>query len=234
MRTRRRRAALLAVASVVALAGVAAFLGRGHGSRVTGPQALRSLPDGDDAESTPPPAETSPPSPTGPADDATRPEASRPKRRALEPLTAGAAESYRERARFPPSSQPIPDEQADPVAAEREVTPVYERGRKGEEPTLTVFPAQVSFESPEPAVVYARLTRGGEVVRAGDVRGTLLTPELQPLGELVYVDDGTNGDPVAGDGTWTAVVEPGRDAASRLSDSYLVRTRAELEDGDER
>jgi hypothetical protein len=108
------------------------------------------------------------------------------------------------------------------------------RGPGGAEPTLTVFPQQAGFESPEPAVLHAFLSVRGRRVAARDVRAAVLTEDLRTLGELEYRDDGTNGDAVAGDRLYTAVFTPGAEAGDVLARSYLVKVIAHTRSDDER
>src|SRR5262245_40824911 len=144
-----------------------------------------------------------------------------------------AAAEYRRRARYPRWAQPLAPDEPDPIVRDREISPVEARGRDGVEPTLVVFPAAMSFETPEPAVVFARLTTRGRPAPAREIRGTLTTEALTPIGEVVFHDDGLDGDAVPGDGTYTTVV-PGDGLASGLSTSYLVQVRAVLSGEDER
>jgi hypothetical protein len=149
-------------------------------------------------------------------------------------FASSAAEEYRRRARYPRASQPLTDDAPDPIARDREVTPVTSRGPGGAAPVLSVFPASTGFESPEPAVLYAELTVGHRRVRAREIRGTVVTEDLTPVGTVEYVDDGTNGDAVAGDRVYTAVFQPGAETADVLSRSYLVQVKATTRGRDER
>jgi hypothetical protein len=117
---------------------------------------------------------------------------------------------------------------------DREVSPITAAGPNGEEPLLTVFPDKVSFESPEPAVLYAYLSEAGERVPAQGIRGTLMTEELQPLAEVDYRDDGGGADPIPGDHLYTARLKIGPELRPDLSESFLVRVFALTEDGRER
>jgi hypothetical protein len=154
-----------------------------------------------------------------------------PKVKAVAAIGAQAAAEYRRRARYPRSAQPLLPDDVDPIVRDREVSAVESRGRNGAEPTLRVFPAAMGFESPEPAVVYAELTTRGRPVSAREIRGTLMTERLEPLGDVAFHDDGQDGDAVAGDGRYT-VVFPGDKLGGSLSTSYLVQVEATL-DGDE-
>ena len=141
-------------------------------------------------------------------------------------LARTAAADYRRRARYPRSSYPLTTVEDDPIVRERVVNPVRSRGRRGEEPSLTVYPALVGFESPEPAVVHAFLSRGDEKVEARSMRATIMTDRLEAIGELEYRDDGAGGDAEAADHIYTAVFVPGTEAAGRPATSYMVRVEA--------
>src|SRR5262249_57160478 len=106
-------------------------------------------------------------------------------------------------------------------------------GRNGAEPTLRVFPAAMSFESPEPAVVYAELTMRGRPLAGRQIRGTLTTESLEPLADVLFHDDGLDGDAVADDSRYTAVF-PADGLGRGLSTSYLVQVRALLDGDDDR
>jgi hypothetical protein len=127
----------------------------------------------------------------------------------------------------------LPDE-ADPIAREREVTPVSAAGPQGAEPVLVVFPARVGFEAPDPVVLHAHLSIAGAPTPAQEIRGTVLTENLAPLGEFVYQDDGIPPDQQAGDGIGSAEIVLPAEALPDLSASYLVKVRALTLDGEER
>lgn len=162
--------------------------------------------------------------------------ATEPRRRAVPGFDVArrAADEYRRRARYPRWAQPIAPGEADPIARDREVTPVEQRGPGGSEPALVVQPAQASFEAPDPVVLFAHLAVRGVPVAAREIAGTLLTEDLRPIGEVLYRDDGTAGDAVAGDRRWTAVVALPPEATPALSASILVQVRALTAAGEER
>jgi hypothetical protein len=149
-------------------------------------------------------------------------------------LAKSAADDYRRRARYPRSSAPLPLADDDPIVRERVVNPVRSRGPNNEEPSLTVYPERVGFETPEPAVVHAFLASGDEKVAARSVRATITTDQLEPVGELEYRDDGTDGDAVADDKIYSAVFVPGPEASARPATSYMVRVVATTRGNEER
>jgi hypothetical protein len=148
-------------------------------------------------------------------------------------LARETIEDYRRLARYPDYAHPLEDGE-DPILRDRAVSPVTARGPEGEEPTLTVFPERVGFESPERAILYAYLSVQGVPVAPAELRATLVGEDLQPVADLDYRDDGQGGDQVANDHVYTAVYEPAAASTSALSVSYLARVRAVTPDGDER
>jgi hypothetical protein len=148
-------------------------------------------------------------------------------------LAKTAAEDYRQRARFPPWAHPL-EEGEDPLLRDRQVSPITSRGPRGEEPAITVFPDQVGFEGPEPVKLYAYLSVNGQRAPAREVRGVVLTEDMQEIGGVVYRDDGDGGDATANDYLYTAVFEPSSAMQERLSASYLVQVTALTPEGEER
>src|SRR5262245_44873962 len=101
-----------------------------------------------------------------------------------------AADDYRARAQYPPWSRPFNDEGEDPILRDRLVSPITATGPDGADPTLVVFPDQVSFEAPDPVLLYAYLSVNDSRVPAAAVSGVIMSEDLQPLATLEYVDDG--------------------------------------------
>ncbi len=224
--TRRRRAILGGALGLAIAAGLAwrAGSGRSAGSAAPDPGAVPG-----------PVAETRPGAPDNPPDDAPgaapppAPAVAAPGRRVPRTVAAlgtQAAADYRRRARFPPSSAPLAPGDADPIVRDREISPVTAKGPNGDEPTLVVYPTQMSFESPGPVVLQAYLAVGSRRVPAREIRGTLLTEAQEPVGEFDYLDDGS--------GLGTATLTLPEEAAPRLSASYLVKVRAVTRGGEER
>ena len=149
-------------------------------------------------------------------------------------LARTTAEDYRRRARYPRSSYPVVTSEDDPIVRERVVNPVRSRGPRGEEPSLTVYPALVGFESPEPAIVHAFLTLGDEKIEARSMLASVTTHRFEQVGELVYRDDGTGGDAEADDHIYTAVFVPGAESTGEPATSYMVRVVATTRGDEER
>ena len=174
-----------------------------------------------------------PPPPPGAAESAAA--GPRPPRGALpsQAVANSAAEEYRRRARYPRATQPL-DDGPDPLQRDREVSPITQRGPHGEEPALTVYPLLTGFEDPDPAILYAYLSVEGTRIPARHIRGTIVTEDLQPIGEVEYRDDGTGADAMADDHIYTAVFAPGADAVPALSRSYMVQVVADTRGDEER
>ena len=226
----QRRTTLLAALGVLAVLAVVLLFG--WRSSDSAPTAAREHP----AEATATAAATPPPTAPGLSvalgltAAATRPRPSLPEGG----LARTTAEDYRRRARYPRSSYPLVTVEDDPIVRERIVHPVSSRGPHGEEPSLTVYPALVGFESPDPAVVHAFLTLGDEKIEARSMRATLVTDRFETVGELEYRDDGSGGDATADDHIYTAVFVPGAEAAGRPATSYMVRVVATVGVDEER
>ena len=94
-------------------------------------------------------------------------------------IANATAEDYRQRARFPRSSQPITDG-VDPIARDREVTHDRSMGPEGSDPTLVTYPARTSFEAPNVIVLYAYLLRDHRKVDARSITGEVRTQRGDP------------------------------------------------------
>jgi hypothetical protein len=163
--------------------------------------------------------------PNRPPADALPPDARPlPEAATAQSLARTTADDYRARARYPRWSQPLP-EGDDPLLRDRQVSPVTSAGPNGDDPTLTVFPDQVSFEAPDSVLLYAFLSAGGQRIAADSIRATVESAEGQQIGEVVYKDDGSDGDLMAGDGIYTARLTLESGLPERTA-SYLVKVRA--------
>jgi len=229
MRTRGRRRIIGAATAVALIAVLAFFLRTAGGTRgasgsATAPPAVAPTASASPplAPGTPAATQAAAAGPGAPL-DMVPPDA----------LARGAAEEYRRRARYPHSSRPL-DDGPDPLERDREISPITERGPSGEDPALTVYPLATGFEDPEPAMLYAYLVADGRRIRARDIHGTIVTEDLQPIGEVEYRDDGAGGDAVADDHVYTAVFLPTPEAVPGLSRSFMAQVVATTSRGDER
>jgi len=95
-------------------------------------------------------------------------------------------------------------------------------------------PAASSFESPEPAIVFAEVSSRGRAVRPKSIRGTLTTESLEPLAEVDFHDDGADGDAARRGRPLQPYASRARALGGALSTSYLVQVRAEIDGDDDR
>src|SRR5262245_2437159 len=165
-------------------------------------------------------AGTSVSTPVGTPSPAATEEAALPDQAQVVSLGRQAASEYRRLAQYPPWSRPFNEEGEDPILRDRMVSPVSSAGPNGEQPILVVFPDQVSFEAPDPVLLYAYLTVDGNRVAAASISGTIMSETLQPLASFAYSDDGSGGDRVPGDAIYTARFDPGADFAPELSETF--------------
>jgi len=148
-------------------------------------------------------------------------------------LAQMAAQDLRQRARYPHSSQPLREGQPDPILRDREVSRNVFPGPNGEEPSLTVYPDQVSFEHPEPIILYAYLTSGDKRVPAKSIEGDVVNARGEHLARIEYNDSALDADREAGDLVYTARVSAAV-ADNLAGGAYLVRVRAVSADGGQR
>ncbi len=143
-------------------------------------------------------------------------------------LAGRAAADYRERARFPSWSRPIPDGR-DLLLEERTPEPATSLPRSAL-PSLVVEMAKTGFVSPEPVQLRAMLRGEGSPIPAPDLRGEIRDVEDRFVAELAFRDDGLRGDEEARDHIYTARLDPGEDWRG----AYLVSVVATTPEGDPR
>lgn len=131
-------------------------------------------------------------------------------------LMTQAAADYRAQARYPRSSRPILDA-IDPLISSRSVSKQTMAGPNGEGPLLSVWASAISFEPGESALLHAELTdaptRAPSLANlldktrrdaAKSITARLIGENSGLLGEVVYRDDGRDGDVRANDRIYTA------------------------------
>lgn len=131
-------------------------------------------------------------------------------------LTAQAAADYRAQARYPRSSRPILDA-VDPLVSGRALSKQTMAGPNGEGPLLSVWTSAISYEPGETALLHAELTdapvRAPSLANlldktrrdaARSIKAKLIGENSGLLGEVVYRDDGREGDARANDRIYTA------------------------------
>ena len=151
---------------------------------------------------------------------------------AVPDVAATAAADYRDAARFPAWTRPVPPERPDPIAAKRTPAPHAAAGPDGEPPRLRVWSGEVGFVAPEPVTLYATLEGpGGAALAGGVVTGVVRDAGGAVVGRVVYADDGTGPDARAGDGIRTARLTLEPDEVPELAEAFLVEVLATLPDG---
>jgi hypothetical protein len=218
--TRRTRKAVLLAA--VGLAGAAALYG-----------AMRG-------EERPPAAPSRPVSatPVAPTPDSAAP----PRSAAAEPLDpaaldsaiqaiptlgrfgADAARDYRQRARFPPWSSPLPDS-VDPLVRDRRVIPGSSLPRDLL-PVLQVAPDQSTYVDPASVRVRATLYDDAGPVEPRDLSGEVRDSQGRSVAELEFV--------AADAGAYEATLDVAALTEEPLRGAYLISVRAVSANGDER
>lgn len=166
------------------------------------------------------------------------PAAAAPTAPAAAPSSAGlaraTADAYRQQARYPHSSHPISDPDSDPILRDRDVSPSTWRGPGDSEPSLTVFPEQVSFEDPDAVILYAYLSVAGTAVPAQSMSGTVIDAHGETVASLAFNDDGRGADAQANDFVYTAQLATADANGRRLSGAYLARVHAVSTTNDDR
>lgn len=159
----------------------------------------------------------------------------RPAAAQIEPgkLASETAKEYRERARFPESSRALQKEEGDPVREKRAATRQTMPGPNGAEPVLSVWAGKVSFERPRPVDLYASLeTKGKAVGLAAEMTGEIADASGAIVAQVTYRDDGQGADRKAGDGIFSARLEMPKGLDDTPAESYMVRVKARMLDGD--
>lgn len=143
-------------------------------------------------------------------------------------LAAETARDYRDRARFPESSHVLRAGQNDPVKEKR--TPTYQTSRGPEDrgAALSVWAGAVSFERGRPIELFATVEDGV----AMEVTGEIVGEAGNLVAQASYRDDGKGNDAKAGDGVWSARLRMPAGLEPELAESYMVKVRSRLIDGD--
>lgn len=148
-------------------------------------------------------------------------------------LARETAKEYRERARFPESSRALKRGESDPVREKRTPTRQTMKGPDGAEPMLSVWTSKVSYERSQPIDLYASLEmKGKSFSLVAEVNSEIVDASGAILTRAAYRDDGQGPDVKAGDGVWSARVTLPEGLGSAPAESYMVRAKARLLDGD--
>lgn len=145
-------------------------------------------------------------------------------------LARETAKEYREQARYPESSRALKAGESDPVREKRQATRQSRRGTDVNDPTLSVWASKVSYEKGQPVDLFASLENRGKAVAApGAITGEIVDAYGRVLAQVAYRDDGKGADAQAGDGVYSARLDP---ADLTATASYMVRVSTRLADGD--
>ncbi len=147
------------------------------------------------------------------------------------------AETLRQRARFPPTSRRIED-MIDPIVQTRAVEERMSPPGQGRAPTLVVFASSLSYEAPNPIILFARFMRQWPEDKAtrtdAEIAGELINAAGQVVAEVDLLDDGQERDIEAGDGIFTARLTPTQEDVARWNGLIRVRVYGQTADGDKR
>lgn len=130
-------------------------------------------------------------------------------------LAAVAAADYRQKARFPEWSEPIPDGYGDPLQVKRQ--PTEQSLPQNDDWVMSVRASGISFESGQTVTLYASVKSRtdqdddfplvglyGPPPKDWDISGMVAKLDGSELGRVSYRDDGVAPDQKAGDGVYTA------------------------------
>jgi hypothetical protein len=148
-----------------------------------------------------------------------------------------AAESLRHEARFPPTSRRI-DDNIDPIVQTRAVKERLSPPGEGRKPTLVVFASALSYEAPNPIILYAKVIRDypqdWSPRTDAEIAGELRNAAGVVVAEVDLRDDGQGRDIEAGDGVFTAQLTPAEEDLDQWNGLIRVKIYGETVDGDRR
>jgi hypothetical protein len=148
-----------------------------------------------------------------------------------------AAASLRHKARFPPTSRRIEDN-VDPIVQTRAVKERLSPPGQGRKPTLVVFSSALSYEAPNPIIIFARFVRehpGDLSLRTdAEIAGELWNADDVVVAQVDLRDDGRERDIEAGDGVFTARLTPAAEDLDQWNGLIRVQVYGETVDGDRR
>lgn len=151
--------------------------------------------------------------------------------------TLETAAALRQKARFPRTSRRIEDN-VDPIVRTRAVEERLSPPGQGRKPTLVVFPSALSYEAPNPIILYAKFVReypNDWAPRSdAEIAGELSDADDKLLTQVDLRDDGQDRDIEARDGVFTAQLTPPAEELERWSGLIRVRIYGETADGDRR
>lgn len=146
------------------------------------------------------------------------------------------ASELRHKARFPRTSRRIEDN-LDPIVKARTVQERMSPPGQGTKPTLVVFASSVSYEAPNPIILFAKFIRDSDdwaTETGGEIAGELTNAEDAVVAQVDFHDDGQERDIEAGDGVFTAMLTPSDDALDRWTGLIRVKVYGQTSGGDRR
>lgn len=147
------------------------------------------------------------------------------------------AAELRHKARFPRTSRRIEDN-LDPIVKQRTVQERVSPPGQGSRPTLVVFASSVSYEAPNPIILFARFIReypdDWATETGGEIAGELTNAEDVVVAQVDFRDDGQERDIEAGDGVFTAMLTPSDDDLDRWTGLIRVKVYGQTSGGDRR
>lgn len=147
------------------------------------------------------------------------------------------AADLRHKARFPRTSRRIEDNM-DPIVKTRTVQERASPPGQGRRPTLVVFASSVSYEAPNPIILFARFIReypdDWATETGGEIAGELTNAEDTVVAQVDFRDDGQERDIEAGDGVFTTILTPPDAELDRWTGLIRVKVYGQTSGGDRR
>jgi hypothetical protein len=143
-----------------------------------------------------------------------------------------AAAEYRQLARYPESSRVLAPGAIDPIREKRMPTKQTVRGPEGTA-SLSVWASKVSVEVGKPVDLFAELSSPAKPALPLEVTGEIANA-AGIVAQVTYHDDGRTPDAKAADGVWSARLALPAGLEPQAAESYMVRVKARLLDGDTR
>ncbi len=147
------------------------------------------------------------------------------------------AAALRHKARLPPTSRRIEDN-LDPIVATRTVKERLSPPGQGRKPTLVVFSSALSYEAPNPIILYAKFVReypdDWSPRTDAEIAGELWNTDDVVVAQVDLRDDGQGRDIEARDGVFTTQLTPAAEDLERWDGLIRVQIYGETSDGDRR
>jgi hypothetical protein len=147
------------------------------------------------------------------------------------------AAELRHKARFPRTSRRIEDN-LDPIVKARTVQERVNPPGQGRRPTLVVFASSVSYEAPNPIILFAKFIReypdDWAPETGGEIAGELTNAEDTVVAQVDFRDDGQDRDIEAGDGVFTAMLTPSDEDLDRWTGLIRVKVYGQTSGGERR